>query len=65
MEKQERISDEDFINRYTERKKHIVRSDKYVKNNEKKIKSGFGYWIFLGFVFVISYYVFSHYYFVS
>lgn len=63
-QKQERISDEDFINIYTKRVKDKSRSDKYTKENYKKSSSKIFFYFFLGISFLIAYYLFSTYYFV-
>ncbi len=64
FDKQERISDEEFIKNYSKHNKHKSRSDKYTKENDKKSSSKMGFYFFLGISFVIAYYLFSTYYFV-
>ena len=64
FEHQKRISDEDFINNYTERTKHRSRSDRYTKENDMKSSGNLGFYFFLGISFVIAYYLFSTYYFI-
>ena len=63
MEKQERISDEDFINNYTARNKHRNRSDKYVKEKDSISAKGILYYVFLTIVFLAAYYLFSSFFF--
>lgn len=64
FEKQERISDEDFINSYTKRTKHRSRTNKYSKENDKKSSSNIMFYFFLGISFIIAYYMFSTYFFI-
>ena len=62
MEKKIYISDEEFINGYSQKNRFKSRSDKYVKGkNSKSIK--IGYWIFLAVIFLATYYFFSEFYF--
>ncbi len=62
MEHQKNISDEEFINGYSQKNKFKSRSNKYVKGKDRKsVKTG--YWIFLAVVFLATYYFFSEFYF--
>ena len=62
MEQQKNISDEEFINGYSQKNRFQSRSNKYMKGkNNKSVK--IGYWIFLAVVFLAVYYLFSEYYF--
>jgi len=63
MEKQDRISDEDFIDNYTARNKHRSRSDKYVKEKDSISAKGVLYYAFLAIVFFVAYYLFSSFFF--
>lgn len=63
MEDQQRISDEDFINSYSQKNKYESRSDKYVKEKDSITAKGIMYWIFLAIVFIVAYYLFSTYFF--
>ena len=47
MEKQKKISDEEFINNYTKRTDHRSRSNKYVKEKSSLTAKGILYYIFL------------------
>jgi len=63
MNQQDRISDEEFIKRYTERTKHRSRSNKYVKEKSSVSAKGVLYYIFLAIIFIVAYYLFSTFFF--
>ncbi|NOZ35820.1 MAG: hypothetical protein GXO80_11045 [Chlorobi bacterium] len=57
------LSDEEFIKSYEKRNKHERRSNKYYKKDDgNTVKLGF--WFFLAFVFIVTYYLFSSYLFI-
>ena len=60
MTSQKKLSDKDFINNYTKRRKHISRSNKYEKGKENSLK-GFGYIFFLIIAFIVAYLLFSNF----
>jgi|GEM_PF-2892534 hypothetical protein len=63
MFSEKKISDEDFVNNYSNRNKDIGRSDRYVKGNSKFDERVF-FSIFLGILYLIAYYLFSKYIFI-
>jgi len=63
-ESTDNLSDEEFLKNYEKHNKNKGRSNKYDKKNQKPgIKAA--YWIFLAFVFIISYFLFTKFLFVD
>jgi len=63
-ESTDNLSDEEFLKNYEKHNKTEGRSNKYNKKNQSVgIKSG--YWIFLAFVFIACYFLFTKFLFVS
>ncbi len=63
MENQKRISDTEFLENYGKHHNRESRSDKYVKEKDSLTAKGVLYYIFLGIVFIVAYFLFSNYFF--
>ncbi len=57
QESYDNLSDEDFLKSYERHNKNERRSNRYAK--DKQNNSGIMFWIFLGIIFLISYFLFS------
>ncbi|MCF6185078.1 MAG: hypothetical protein L3J56_10765 [Bacteroidales bacterium] len=62
-ESKDMLSDEEFLQRYDKRNKHEQRRNKYYKKDDKNTVN-LEFWLFLTFVFIITYYLFSSYLFI-
>ncbi len=60
----DKLSDEEFLKSYGKHYKTEGRSNKYYKKKEKNAVK-IGYWIFLVFVFILSYFLFTKFLFVN